>query len=135
MNRHTIVQQYLNEFHKTYLNPGIHPFSVIAAARKSWTNDEYKRLRAPGFPGKLRGIYLIYNSAEELQYIGLAERGSFDTRVWSHDDYIDREFTDIISLRDDEIVLAPSIESWLIDKMNPVCNKIGKNANDKKDNE
>ena len=38
------------------------------------------------------GVYLIYDAASQLQYVGLAMY-TFDHRIWGHDEYVPRQWT------------------------------------------
>lgn len=105
------------------LASAIPPLRITAAVDKNWTDEEYKRLRPEGFPGELRGVYLIYDPAAVLQYVGLA-MWSFDTRVWSHDAHMDRRWIDVIAFDDQCWCLAPALEFRLICDLHPPCNKI-----------
>lgn len=115
----------LDEF-RSYLAPGTPPFVLHAANDYWWDGDEYKRSRPFGFPSQMRGVYLMYDAADMLMYVGVA-LVSFDKRVWSHDQlfasYGDkRRWTDVIALEPKYLFLAPSLEFFLICWLAPKYN-------------
>ena len=119
------VRATLDEFQR-YLSPRVEQLRIIAANDSWWNADEYKQLRADGFPSRLRGVYLIYDQHDELLYVGVA-LVNFDKRVWSHDTMfaareVERRWTDIIPLGPEYAFLALSLEYFLISRLNPKCN-------------
>jgi hypothetical protein len=98
------------------------PLAVIHATDRSWTDAEYRNRKPKGFPSKLRGVYLIYDDVEALQYVGVA-MWCFDKRVWTHDDHIKRHYIDIVPFGDAWIHLALALEFWLIQAFKPIGNK------------
>lgn len=115
------VRKALDDF-RTYLAPHIPDFDLLNATDAHWTEDEYRRLRPKGFPTRLCGVYLLFDEAELLQYVGVAVV-NFDKRVWSHDTWIERRWIDIIPIRDEFVFLAPSLEYFLICRLAPRHNK------------
>ena len=105
---------------RSYLAPNVPPFELIAANDKRWTDEEYGRLRPSGFPARLRGVYLIYDDAEALLYVGMATV-CFDKRVWKHG-HAARRYTDIIVFGDEHLFLAPALEYFLITQLRPPKN-------------
>jgi hypothetical protein len=123
--RWNLVRSALNEF-RSCLAPHVPQFSLLAANDYAWTNEEYKRLRPDGFPSRTRGVYLIFDRAEELLYVG-SSLVNFDKRVWSHDQLfnsqrVQRRWTDVIVLPSEYAFLAPSLEYFLICKLRPRFN-------------
>jgi hypothetical protein len=116
------VNAVLAEFRK-YLSSRVPPFQLIEACNRTWLDAEYRRLRPPGFPGRLRGVYLIFDESETLQYVGLATT-CFDKRVWTHDEHLPRRFTDIIAINDAYMFLAPSLEYFLVVRLKPCGNRV-----------
>jgi hypothetical protein len=106
---------------RSYLAPNVPPFELIAPVDRRWTDEEYGRRRPRGFPCRLRGVYLIYDDAEVLLYIGLAT-DCFDKRVWSHDSRLPRHYTDIIVFGEEHLFLAPALEYFLITRLRPTKN-------------
>jgi hypothetical protein len=96
---------------------------ILLAVDRQWSDEEYKARRPDGFPSRLRGVYLIFDSDEHLLYVGLA-MSCFDSRVWDHDDDLDRRWTDIVPFDNEHIFLAPALEFYLIAKLKPPHNKV-----------
>ena len=84
---------------QSYLSTEVQPLKIVAANDRNWTDAEYKRFRPSGFPSRLRGVYLIFDSSEKLLYVGVA-MFNYDNRVWTHDNNLERRWTDIISFED-----------------------------------
>ena len=124
LSRWSTLLPLLEKF-QTHLASNVPKLEIIAATDKRWSDDDYKQLRPRGFPSNLRGVYLLFGEDETLLYVGLA-MWCFDKRVWSHDEWIPRRWTDIISMNDQTIFLAPSLEYWLISHLNPTHNKVYK---------
>lgn len=120
-SRWRAVATVLEEF-GTYLSERVPRLQLTAACDKNWSDAEYRRLRPRGFPGKLHGVYLIFDDSERLQYVGLATT-CFDKRVWTHDRHVQRRFTDIIPIDDAHMFVAPSLEYSLIVRLKPVGNR------------
>jgi hypothetical protein len=119
------VRAALDDF-QGYLSHQVASFRIIAANDSWWDDDEYKRLRAEGFPSRLRGLYLIYDDTDELLYVGVA-LVNYDKRVWSHDALftaweVKRRWTDIIPLEPQCAFLGLSLEYFLICRLSPKCN-------------
>jgi len=120
MERWAPIQPLLDEF-QAMLSPSVPRLEVIHANDRAWSMEEYKRLRAKGFPSKCRGVYLIFDEKALLQYVGLATV-NFDKRVWSHDNRLERRWTDIICFDDRHICLASALEYFLVTRLNPPFN-------------
>jgi hypothetical protein len=108
-----------------HLAENIPRLEIIAAADKRWSDEQYMQHRPEGFPSRLRGVYLLFDENKSLLYVGLA-MWSFDKRVWTHDEWIPRRWIDIILLNNETVFLAPSLEHWLISRLNPSHNKVYK---------
>lgn len=68
-----------------------------------------------------KGVYLLFDPEAKLQYVGVAMT-SFHDRIWSHDDYVKRWWTDVIVFPDNCCFLAPALELLLISRLNPEGN-------------
>ena len=121
IDRFVVVRRELERFQRTLCHPAMPPLAIIHATDRRWSDAEYRSQRPDGFPSRLRGVYLLHNEAEELQYVGLA-MWSFDKRVWSHDADIQRRLIDIVPFADAWLPLAPALEFWLIQTLNPPGN-------------
>jgi len=121
VDRFVPIQRELERFQRTLCNPSMPPLVVIHATNRQWTDAEYASRKPAGFPGRLRGVYLISDDAEVLQYVGVA-LWSFDKRVWSHDAMIQRRFIDIVPIADAWLPLALALEFWLIQALAPPGN-------------
>ncbi len=119
-DRWQAIGPVLEEF-RSFLSPKVPESEIIEAADRRWGNGEYKRLRPKGFPSRLRGVYLLFDNDERLQYVGVA-MWNYDKRVWSHDRHFERRFIDIIPFDDRRIFLAPALEFFLISKLDPPQN-------------
>jgi hypothetical protein len=119
------VRAALDEF-RAYLAPHVPPFPLIAANDYWWDDEEYYRSRPEGFPTRMRGVYLMFDAADELLYVGVA-LVNFDKRVWSHDEMfaswgVERRWTDVIVLPPEYAFLGLSLEYFLICRLCPKCN-------------
>ena len=112
----------LREF-ESFLSDKVARLRIVFACDRHWSEDEYKRRRPPGFPSNLRGVYLIFDPAEALRYVGVA-MFNYDKRVWSHDAELERRWTDIIPFDDRHLFLALSFEFFLISRLKPPGNKV-----------
>ena len=115
------IRRELERFQRTLCHPSMPPLAVIPATDRHWTDAEYASRKPAGFPGDLGGVYLIYDDAETLQYVGVA-LWSFDKRVWSHDAAISRRYIDIVPIVDAWLPLALALEFWLIQALAPPGN-------------
>lgn len=94
---------------------------IVPANDRSWSDDEFQTQRMTGILSQY-GVYLIFAPDESLEYVGLAMY-SFDKRVWSHDEHINRQWTDVIAFSHQFFFLAPALEFWLICRLHPPRNK------------
>lgn len=122
MRRWRHIQPLLDEFQSS-LSSKVSRLELKNATDRTWTDDEYKMRPLQAFP-KNRGVYLLFNSVEELQYIGVA-MWQFDTRVWIWDDVpgFDRRYIDVIAFPDSCVHFALPLEYFLICALKPPFNK------------
>jgi hypothetical protein len=117
--RWTSVIPVLEEF-QACLSPDLPKFGLTAANDRQWSEDQYQAQCAGGV-FRQRGVYIIFDGDAVLQYIGIAMY-RFDDRIWSHDDWIQRRWTDVISLPNHCYFLAPALEFFLIVRLQPPGN-------------
>ena len=55
------------------------------------------------------------------RYVGLA-MNRFDDRIWGHDEYVSRRWTDVIPFEHGWYFLAPALEFFLIVRLQPPDN-------------
>lgn len=114
------IRRHLDEF-QSFLSTSTAPLSLELACDWQWTHAEYVSKRPVGFPGKCGGVYLRLDSNGTLLYIGLATY-CFDKRVWQqHQEWNDR-WVFIVRIPESQMFLAPALEAFLIQKMNPPHN-------------
>jgi len=115
------LRHVLEEF-QSCLSDRVPRLEVVAANDRQWSEERYQTQRRTGIFGK-QGVYLIYDDAATLQYVGLATY-QFDKRIWLYDDVIpSRRWTDVIPLADEWVFLAPALEMFLIKRLQPPQNK------------
>ncbi len=127
LNRWRPIIPVIAEF-QSYISTEVQPLKIIAATDRNWTETEYKRFRPSGFPSRLRGVYLIFDPLGKLLYVGVAIL-SYDKRVWSHDNNLERRWIDIIPFEDKYVFFALSLEFLLITRLKPPFNKTYKDYN------
>jgi hypothetical protein len=126
MNRWDKIQQSINEF-QNQLNSSVPNLKIIQATDKKWTKAEYQSNKPVGFPFKMAGVYLLFNTDDELLYIGVSTV-CFNKRIWHHDNRLkSRRFIDIIPFEDKFIHFAPALEYFLITRHHTPGNKTYKN--------
>ena len=113
------IAPVLDEF-QTFLCPGLPRFELVAADDSQWSDDRYKAQRATGVFSR-RGVYLIFDQSEALQYVGVAMY-TFQKRIWSHDEWVRRRWTDVIPFPDESYFLARALEFFLIVRLRPPAN-------------
>ena len=111
---------HLGEFQR-YLAENIPPLEILAANDRAWSQERYLDQEKSGIFNQY-GVYLIFAPDESLQYIGVA-MNRFHDRIWSHDDYVDRRWTDIVPLPHAYYFLAPALEFFLICRLRPPMNR------------
>jgi hypothetical protein len=117
------VLPHLLEFQK-HLAELVPPLELIAANDHQWTQERYLEQCRTGIFNKY-GVYLIFAPDESLEYVGLA-MNRFHDRIWSHDDWVNRRWTDVIPLRHEHYFLGPALEFLLICRLRPPKNKVYK---------
>jgi hypothetical protein len=114
------VEPLLREF-KSYLAADAPPLRIVPANDYDWSDEEYRQRKRDFKVCSGSGVYLIFDAASELQYVGLA-MNTFDHRIWSHDEYISRQWTDVIPFDPAWYFLAPALEFFLIVRLQPPAN-------------
>ncbi len=117
--RWTAVNLALAEF-QSFLSPGVPKLSIQAATDRDWTQEQYRAQCATGIFDQ-RGVYLLFDRNGALQYVGVAMR-CFHDRIWSHDDWIQRRWIDVIAFPDTCYFLGPALEFFLIARLHPPRN-------------
>ena len=117
--RWTPIIPVLEEF-QAFLSPTVPRLSLAAANDRQWSQDRYETQRASGIFDR-RGVYIIFDGDAVPQYVGVAMY-RFHDRIWSHDDWIQRRWTDVIPLSDQCYFLAPALEFFLIVRLQPSGN-------------
>lgn len=87
-----------------------------------WAQDQYLQQCKTNVFNRY-GVYLLFAPDESLQYVGLA-MNSFHDRIWSHDEDVDRRWTDLIPIEHEYYCLAPALEFFLICRLRPPKNTI-----------
>lgn len=113
------ILPHLQEFER-YLAPDIPSLGIEPASDRQWTDEQYRAHRKTGVFSKY-GVYLIFAPDESLEYVGVA-MNDFDSRIWSHDAYVNRRWTDVISFAHEFYFLAISLEFYLIARLQPPKN-------------
>lgn len=121
MRRWESILPQLTRFQQTYCSPAMPSLRLLVGSDRTWPVAEYDTRKPVGFPGKLRGVYLLFDQDERLQYVGAA-LWTFDKRVWAHDGDVDRRCIDIIPLADPWYVLTLALEFYLIQVLEPPRN-------------
>ncbi|MCX5661233.1 MAG: GIY-YIG nuclease family protein [Planctomycetota bacterium] len=111
----------LGEF-QSRLAPDVPALRLEHANDSAWSMERYREQCKTGIFNQW-GVYLIFNKADELQYVGLAMY-SFHKRIWSHDENIkDRGMTDVIAFSPEHYFFSPALEFFLICRLRPPMNK------------
>lgn len=128
------LQEALNEFNATYPRPGIEPLVLSKPydLQQDWpTNYPFMRHK---------GVYCFVDEAGTLTYVGKVScRNDFGYRLAGYFEYgPDRRarakhshhaatrYIYVISLPSGHEFEAPAIEEWLISRLNPPLNKVGR---------
>ena len=106
----------LEEF-QSFLSAKVPKLRIVVANDRRWPQERYLQQRKPGIFLEY-GVYLIFDPSETLEYVGLA-MNTFDDRIWSHDSYVDRQWTDVIPMSHAYYFLAPALEFFLIVRLRP----------------
>mgnify|MGYP002623483324 CR=1 FL=1 len=113
------IVPHLDEF-QSYLATQVPRLSIEPLNDREWTYARYRQACADGVFDR-PGVYFIFAPDQTLEYIGVAT-GIFHDRIWSHDEWVNRRWTDGIALNDDYRFLAPSLELFLISRLVTRCN-------------
>jgi len=113
------ILPHLKDF-QSCLAARVPPLELQEATDRTWTPKQYKNRPLQTFPMNSRGVYLLFNSKETLQYVGVA-MWCYNTRVWEWDNTpeFDRRFVDVIAIPEPYAFLALSLEFFLICRLNP----------------
>ena len=109
----------LREFQSSLRSKGS-ALRIVSACDRRWSEQRYQQERKTGIYRKY-GVYLIFNPLEILEYVGLA-MNAFDDRIWSHDSYVNRQYTDVVAFDHTFYFLAPALEFFLIVRLQPPKN-------------
>jgi len=82
--RWTPIRAHLARFQCSFCPADMSALPLLLGSDRTWSDAEYRASRPKGFPGSLRGIYLLSDPVGILLYVGVA-MWSFDKRFWSHD--------------------------------------------------
>jgi hypothetical protein len=118
--RWTPIIAALREF-ESYLAADAPRLEIVNAIDADWTYEEYRRRKREFKICRGNGVYLIFDPTATLQYVGLA-MNTFDHRIWGHDEYVSRHWTDVIPFAEGWYFLAPALEFFLIAKLQPPVN-------------
>lgn len=116
------VEDQIQQF-RSFLAPSVPSFKVMHAVDRQWSDDEYNNKKPEGFPFNSRGVYLIYGGegTEELLYVGSATK-NYASRVFMHDEKIERRHIDIIPFEEKYLSLSVALEFFLISRLRPPGN-------------
>lgn len=106
---------------ETYLAPDAPKLQIINANDSEWSYEEYRRRKSEFHICSGNGVYFLFDAEEQLRYIGLA-MNTFDNRIWGHDEYVSRRWTDAIIFPNEWYFMAPALECFLIIKLQPPDN-------------
>ncbi|MEM1444671.1 MAG: hypothetical protein AAGF84_01320 [Planctomycetota bacterium] len=118
-NRWKPIVAILDEF-QSHLASHVPKIKIQAANDRGWSELRYQEERRKG-TFRQYGVYLMFGPDETLQYVGLA-MNAFNDRIWSHDAYVERQWTDIIAFSHENYFLAPALEFFLICRLQPPMN-------------
>jgi hypothetical protein len=121
MRRWEPILPVLNEFQKQFCHPAMPPLHLLVGSDKAWPAKDYEIRKPNGFPHLLRGVYLLFDQTERLQYVGAAV-SDFNSRVWGHDQHFERRCIDVVPLMPPWHVLTLSLEFYLIQRLDPPQN-------------
>jgi hypothetical protein len=110
----------LREF-ETYLAPDAPRLEIINADDRKWSYEEYRCRKREFKICSGNGVYLLFNSEDQLRYVGVA-MNTFDHRIWGHDEQVTRQWTDVIPFPSGWYFLAPALEFFLIVRLQPPDN-------------
>jgi hypothetical protein len=119
-HRWSSVISVVREF-EAHLAHNAPKLQIVNAIDREWSYEEYRQRKREFRICSGKGVYLIFDVEDRLQYVGLA-MNAFDDRIWSHDEYVPRKWTDVIAFPDDWCFIAPALECFLIAKLKPPGN-------------
>lgn len=120
MKRSAQVQQAICDFKRDFIDS--FPELIIRNAYDSnWSKEDWNQNKLKGFSSSLRGVYLAYTDEGTLQYVGVAST-NFSKRVWSHNDWLEYRYIDIIPFEPRYFHFALALEYYLIAKLKPKQN-------------
>ena len=120
-----MVEPLLREF-ESYLSADAPQLRIVHANDRNWSYEEYRQRKQEFKVCSGNGVYLIYDAAAQLQYVGLA-MNTFDHRIWGHDEHFSRQWTDVIPFDPAWYFLAPALEFFLIVRLQPPANTAYRN--------
>lgn len=118
------IEEALASIRKYFASPPLGPtLSLHQANDRSWSQDVYLACRRETLYWKKAGVYLHFDEADALLYVGMATT-TFD-RFWDSRPDATR-YTDIIPFESEHTFLIPAVELFLIRELHPPINKAGR---------
>jgi hypothetical protein len=129
------VRSLLSEFCAS-LADGVVDLRIHFITDRTLTGEQYAAIReSTGWVLDSAGVYIIYADDGALLYIGKASTNNWiDKRAWSHEDPehrirgVRRRWIYAIPLPEEQAFLAPALEEFLISRLNPPANRVGRSA-------
>lgn len=115
-----VIPQILEFQH--HLAPHIPQLRIEHANDRQWSTQKYREQCKTGIFDKY-GVYLMFDDSEVLEYVGVA-MNRFHDRIWSHDPFLKRRFTDVIAIPHEFYFLGIALEFFLICRLHPPMNTI-----------
>lgn len=120
-SRWTQIIPHLEEFQR-HLALHIPILHIEHLNDRRWSNERYREQCKTGAYNRY-GVYLMFDRAEKIEYIGVA-MNSFHDRIWSHDSLVERMLTDVIPIPHEYYFLGLALEFFLICRLHPPKNKV-----------
>jgi hypothetical protein len=111
----------LKEF-QLHLAPHVPAFRIEHLNDRRWSYARYREQCKTGAYNRY-GVYLIFDPAEKLEYVGVA-MNSFHDRIWDHDSFLERMLTDVIAIPHEYYFLGLALEFFLICRLHPPKNTV-----------